>query len=160
MMEIIIKTILVGVGATIVMDIWAFILKLFDIKSLDYRFVGRWIGHFANGKFTHDKIFDSKPIQNEVFIGWLAHYLIGITFSILLVVIFGVEWLNHPTIFPALFVGLFTIVAPFFIMQPAFGLGIASSKLPSPNVMRFRSLLTHLIFGFGLYISALTLSLF
>ncbi|MDH1881905.1 DUF2938 domain-containing protein [Empedobacter sp. GD03797] len=159
-MEIIIKTILVGVGATIVMDIWAFILKLFDIKSLDYRFVGRWIGHFANGKFTHDKIFDSKPIQNEVFIGWLAHYLIGITFSILLVVIFGVEWLNHPTIFPALFVGFFTIVAPFFIMQPAFGLGIASSKLASPNVMRFRSLLTHLIFGFGLYISALTLSLF
>ncbi len=159
-MEIIIKTILVGVGATIVMDIWAFILKLFNVKSLDYRFVGRWIGHFASRKFTHDKIFDSKPIQNEVFIGWLAHYLIGITFSILLVVIFGVEWLNHPTIFPALFVGLFTIVAPFFIMQPAFGLGIASSKLPSPNVMRFRSLLTHLIFGFGLYISALTLSLF
>lgn len=159
-MEIIIKTILVGVGATIVMDIWAFILKLFNIKSLDYRFVGRWIGHFASRKFRHDKIFDSKPIQNEVFIGWLAHYLIGITFSILLVVIFGVEWLNHPTIFPALFVGLFTIVAPFFIMQPAFGLGIASSKLPSPNVMRFRSLLTHLIFGFGLYISALTLSLF
>jgi|GEM_PF-178405 len=113
-MEIIIKTILVGVGATIVMDIWAFILKLFNIKSLDYRFVGRWIGHFANGKFTHDKIFDSKPIQNEIFIGWLAHYLIGITFSILLVVIFGVEWLNHPTVFPALFVGLFTIVAPFF----------------------------------------------
>ena len=159
-MEIIIKTILVGVGATIVMDIWAFILKLFNVKSLDYRFVGRWIGYFANGKFTHDKIFDSKPIQNEVFIGWLVHYLIGITFSILLVVIFGVEWLNHPTIFPALFVGLFTIVAPFFIMQPAFGLGIASSKLPSPNVMRFRSLLTHLIFGFGVYISALTLSLF
>lgn len=90
----------------------------------------------------------------------VLHYLVGITFSILLVVIFGVEWLNHPTIFPALFVGFFTIVAPFFIMQPVFGLGIASSKLPSPNVMRFRSLLTHLIFGFGLYISALTLSLF
>ena len=154
MMEIIIKTILVGVGATIVMDIWAFILKLFNVKSLDYRFVGRWIGYFANGKFTHDKIFDSKPIQNEVFIGWLVHYLIGITFSILLVVIFGVEWLNHPTIFPALFVGLFTIVAPFFIMQPAMGSGFASSKTPHPFLNCLKSLLNHSVFGCGLYLTA------
>lgn len=158
-MEIIIKTVLVGVGATLMMDIWAFILRCFHIKSLDYRFVGRWIGYFFKGKFYHDKIVDSKPVKNEVLLGWVAHYSIGIVFSFLLVLIFGVQWLNHPTLLPAFIIGILTTIAPFFIMQPAFGFGFASSKLPNPNVLRLRSLLTHIIFGFGLYISAILLAL-
>ncbi|WP_312557714.1 DUF2938 domain-containing protein [Empedobacter brevis] len=158
-MEIIIKTVLVGVGATLMMDIWAFMLRCFHIKSLDYRFVGRWIGYFFKGKFYHDKIVDSKPVKNEVLLGWVAHYSIGIVFSFLLVLIFGVQWLNHPTLLPAFIIGILTTIAPFFIMQPAFGFGFASSKLPNPNVLRLRSLLTHIIFGFGLYISAILLAL-
>ncbi|MGU9939574.1 DUF2938 domain-containing protein [Empedobacter brevis] len=158
-MEIIIKTVLVGIGATLMMDIWAFMLRCFHIKSLDYRFVGRWIGYFFKGKFSHDKIVDSKPVKNEVLLGWVAHYSIGIVFSFLLVLIFGVQWLNHPTLLPAFIIGILTTIAPFFIMQPAFGFGFASSKLPNPNVLRLRSLLTHIIFGFGLYISAILLAL-
>jgi len=94
-----------------------------------------------------------------VLLGWVAHYSIGIVFSFLLVLIFGVQWLNHPTLLPAFIIGILTTIAPFFIMQPAFGFGFASSKLPNPNVLRLRSLLTHIIFGFGLYISAILLAL-
>ncbi|MCC7094423.1 MAG: DUF2938 family protein, partial [Ignavibacteriaceae bacterium] len=46
----------------------------------------------------------------------------------------------------------------FFIMQPAFGLGIASSKLPNPNLLRLKSLGTHLMYGIGLYVSAVLLN--
>ena len=158
-MDIIIKTILIGVGATLLMDVWAQILKIFYIKSLDYRFVGRWIGYFFKGKYNHHKIFDSKPIKDEKLIGWIAHYSIGIVFAFLLIIIYGKSWLIKPTLFPALVVGVLTIIAPFCIMQPAFGLGFASSKLPNANILRFRSLLTHLVFGLGLYLSALTLNL-
>jgi hypothetical protein len=72
----------------------------------------------------------------------------------------GSGWLIDPSVLPAISFGLLTVVFPFFIMQPCMGLGIAASKTPQPNLARFRSLLTHLIFGFGLYIFAKLMSLF
>ena len=84
-MNIFIKITAIGIGATLILDIWNYILSLLDIKSLDYRFVGRWIGNFVNGKFYHNNITLTPAIQNELFIGWTAHYLIGISFSFLLI---------------------------------------------------------------------------
>ncbi|WP_264346966.1 DUF2938 domain-containing protein [Rheinheimera sp. MM224] len=40
-------------------------------------------------------------------------------------------------------------------MQPALGSGIAASKTPSPAKARLKSLLTHSVFGLGLYLSGL-----
>ena len=47
-----------------------------------------------------------------------------------------------------------TLVAPFFIMQPAMGAGIAASNTARPNVARLRSIATHTVYGIGLYVSA------
>jgi hypothetical protein len=58
-----------------------------------------------------------------------------------------------------LIVGVVTVAAPFFVMQPAMGLGIASSKATNPNVARLRSVAAHTAFGFGLYFSALVVAL-
>lgn len=65
-MNTVFKTILIGIGATFTMDIYAFILKLLGIKGLGYKFLGRWVGHIFNGKFNHNKIFDSVPIKYEL----------------------------------------------------------------------------------------------
>ncbi len=159
-MDTIIKIILIGLGATFSMDIWAFILKkTLHIPSLNYAILGRWIGHFQYKTFYHQNITKSKPIKNEGIIGWGAHYTIGLSFAFLLVGIYGSDWLNSPDVFPALLIGITTIIAPFFIMQPAFGFGIAASKVPNPNIARLKSLLTHTIYGLGLYFSALLLNL-
>lgn len=148
------QTILVGIGATITMDVYSLFLNLFGIKTLDYRFVGRWIGHFFNGKFSHNTIFAASPIKYEQIMGWTAHYLIGISFAFLLTIVVGKKWLEQPTFLPALIIGLVTVIAPFFIMQPSFGLGFAGANLPDPNKARLMSLITHSVFGFGLYLSA------
>lgn len=158
MIIIILKTLLVGIGATLAIDIWVSFLKLFKIKSLDYRYVGRWVGNFSKGKFFHNKIQDSPPIPHELILGWTVHYLIGITFAFILIAVYGISWLDEPSILPAILIGLLTAIAPFFIMQPAFGFGVASSKLPHPNLLRLKSLSTHLIYGVGLYLSAHLLS--
>ena len=158
MIIIILKTIAIGIGATIAIDLWVTFLKLFKIKSLDYKYVGRWIGNFPNGKYFHNKIQDTPPIPHELILGWTVHYLIGITFAFILVAVYGVSWLDKPSFFPAIIIGLITAVGPFFIMQPAFGFGIASSKLPHPNLLRLKSLGTHLIYGIGLYASATLLN--
>jgi hypothetical protein len=51
-------------------------------------------------------------------------------------------------------VGIGTVAAPFFLMQPGMGAGIAASRTPRPNAARLQSLLTHAVFGLGLYITA------
>ena len=132
-MNILLKISAIGIGATLMLDLWNFLLGLFGIKSLDYRFVGRWIGNFVNGKFYHSNIMITPPVHNELFIGWTAHYLIGISFSCALFIV-GNGWLEKPLLVPAIIIGLATVIAPLFIMQPALGFGIASSNLPNPIV--------------------------
>lgn len=154
--EVLLAATVIGVGATLIMDLWAlFLMKVFSIPSLNYAMVGRWIGHLPRGVVVHSNIASSAPVAGETTIGWTAHYVIGVTFAGLLVWIFGMSWTASPTLIPALAIGLGTLAAPFFILQPGMGAGIAACKTPAPNIARLRSLSAHLSFGVGLYLSAL-----
>jgi hypothetical protein len=144
--------VLIGTGATAVMDIWGAARKwLLGIPPLDYGLVGRWLAYLARGRFRHDPIAASLPVQGERLVGWTAHYLTGIAFAAMLLAIWGLDWVRHPTIGPALIVGIGSVVAPFLVMQPGMGAGIAASRTPRPAVARLQSLITHGIFGLGLY---------
>jgi hypothetical protein len=148
----------VGIGATAIMDLWAATQKrLFAVPSLDYRLVGRWIGHFPRGRFRHDGIGKVAPIAGEAAIGWAAHYIVGIVFAGLLIGIWP-GWLRDPTLLPALIVGVGSIIAPFFVMQPGLGAGIAASRTPKPWLSRFRSLVGHISFAIGLFVSGILIS--
>lgn len=147
-----------GASATMVMDLWAALLRrALGVVSLDLALLGRWIGHFPRGRFRHERIALAAPIRGERLIGWSAHYTIGVAFAALLLAVSGVDWLDRPTLLPALTVSWVTLVAPFFVMQPAMGAGIASSKTPRPAVARVRSLVTHTVYGLGLYAVALAI---
>jgi hypothetical protein len=56
---------------------------------------------------------------------------------------------------PALLYGVGTVVFPLFVLQPSLGLGVASSKAPRPAQARLKSLMSHTVFGIGLYVCAL-----
>jgi Protein of unknown function (DUF2938) len=158
--EIVFRAVLIGIGATIVMDLWTLVRKrVFGVASLDYRMLGRWIGNLPRGQFAHDNIGKAAPVRGELILGWCAHYAIGITFALLLLEFRGLDWARHPTLLPALIVGIGTVIAPFLILQPAMGAGIAASRTPHPNTARLRSVLTHTVFGIGLYLSALLWSI-
>lgn len=144
----------IGSGATLVMDLWALLrARAFGVPSLDYALVGRWVGHMARGRFRHAPITASAPVRGERALGWLAHYAIGVAFAALLVAA-QPGWAREPTLLPALAAGLASLVAPFLVMQPAMGFGIAAARAPLPDVARRRSLATHLVFGLGLYLAA------
>lgn len=146
---------IIGIGATIVMDLWTLTQKrAFGVPVLDYAMVGRWIGHLPRGRVRHDPIAKAAPIAGERLIGWTAHYAIGIAFAALLLGIWGVSWARNPSLTPALIIGLGTVAAPFLILQPALGAGIAASRTPHPNLARLRSLITHFVFGIGLFVAA------
>ena len=155
-LEVVIRAALIGVGATVMLDLWnVFLKRLFGVPSLSMGMLGRWFGHFLRGRFMHDNIAEALPIPGERLIGWSAHYAIGITWAALLLAIWGLDWARRPTLLPAMIVGLVTLIAPFFIMQPGMGLGIAASKAPRPNVARLKSIASHTVYGVGLYGSAI-----
>lgn len=161
MHEIWLRAVAVGLGATFLMDAWALLLKhLYDVKGLDYRFVGRWIGHMTRGQFSHADIRKAPATLHEAAIGWAAHYAIGVLFAAGLAAVWGQSWFENPTLLPALVTGLLTLTAPLFVMQPAFGFGFASSRTPDPAKARARSLVTHTVFGLGLFLAAKALASF
>ena len=157
-MNEIVSAVIIGIGATLVMDAWGLVRKqLLGIPPADYALVGRWLGHMAQGRFRHERIAAASPVPAERLLGWGAHYLIGVVFALLLVAMCGAEWVREPTLLPALAWGLVTVAAPFLLMQPGMGAGVAASRTPRPNVARLQSLITHAVFGVGLYGSALVL---
>ena len=146
----------IGVGATAVMDVWAVALKRFwCIPSLNYAMVGRWLGHLPRGTFSHTAIGQAAPVRDEAGLGWTAHYAIGVLFAAVLLALAGQEWVEAPTFAPALLAGVLSVAAPFCILQPGMGAGLAASKTPHPNAARVRSLMAHTAFGVGLYLAAL-----
>jgi Protein of unknown function (DUF2938) len=157
--EFLTQGVLIGVGGAALMDAWALLSRrAFNIQGLDYALLGRWIGHFPRRRFFHERIASADPIRGERPLGWVAHYAIGIAFAFLLLAIWGLDWARSPTIWPALLIGWGTIVAPWFVLQPGMGAGVAASRTPNPRAARLRNLATHTVYGIGLYVSAVALS--
>ena len=150
-MNYVMCAVLIGAGATAVMDLWTVVRKQRFGVPFSYAPVGRWLSYVARGRFRHDPIAASPAVRGERLIGWTAHYLIGIAFAAILPALWGLDWARQPTLGPALIVGVGSVAAPFVVMQPGMGAGIAASRTPRPGAARFQSLVTHAIFGLGLY---------
>jgi hypothetical protein len=146
----------IGLGASVLMDAWNLLLKrALAIPSLNYGFLGRWILHMPEGTFRHARIGDAPEKRHERAVGWLAHYAIGSVLATVFVALQSGRWLARPTLLPALLYGIATVVFPLFVMQPSLGLGVASSKTPKPARAILKSLVTHTVFGVGMYLCAL-----
>jgi hypothetical protein len=157
--DMLLRGVVIGLAGAVLMDVWSLVLRRrLGIPTLDYALLGRWIGHIPRGQLFHERIASAEPVPWERPLGWMAHYSIGVAFAFLLIAIWGPDWLLAPTLLPALFVGLGTIVAPWFVMQPAMGAGIAGSRSPNPRATRLRNLGTHAVYGVGLYLSAVALA--
>jgi hypothetical protein len=146
----------VGVGATLIMDLWNLFLKqAFGVASLNYCLLGRWIAHMPMGTFRHVSIATAGRRVGECSLGWAAHYSIGVAFAVVFMALVSDGWLARPTPLPPLVFGLVTVAVPFVIMQPSLGMGVAASRARHPGKARLKSVTTHVVFGLGLYLSAL-----
>ena len=160
-MNMLASTLLIGAGATAMMDLWGIVRKpLLGLAPPDYGLVGRWIAHMAQGQFGHRSIAALPPVNGERIVGWTSHYLIGIAFAAVLTGVWGTEWVENPTMGPALVVGIGSVLAPFLVMQPGMGAGIAASRTPNPGAARLQSLITHAVYGLGLFATGRLLQLF
>lgn len=158
-MNQLVGTVLLGAGATALVDLWGLVRRaLFGTPPPDYAMVGRWIGHMPRGKFRHAAIARAAPVRGERAAGWAFHYITGIAFAAMLVLATGGDWLRQPTLAAALVTGMGTVAAPFLLMQPAMGAGFLASRAAQPGRARLQSLVTHAIFGVGLFVTGLLLA--
>jgi hypothetical protein len=154
-METFANILLIGLGATAATDLWSLLRRRWlRMPAPNWALVGRWMAGVAQGRFVHARLAEAAPVRGEAGIGWIAHYLIGIAYAALLPTLWGTPWLRNPTPGPALLVGIATVLAPFLLMQPGMGLGLAARFTPHPWKARLHSLLMHAVFGLGLYASA------
>ena len=54
--EFTLRAVLIGAGATMVMDLWGVLLRQCGVPTLNLAFLGRWIGHLPRGHWMHQSI--------------------------------------------------------------------------------------------------------
>src|SRR5580765_3225171 len=87
-------TIVVGVGATLFMDLGALFLKhVFGIAAANYCLVERWFLQMPDGTFMHASIAAAPDKRFECPVGWTAHYVIGTAYALVLVALVSGSWL-------------------------------------------------------------------
>jgi hypothetical protein len=152
--------IIIGIAATVILDIWVLVAKrAYDAAPANWALAGRWFAHMKDGIYRHDNIAEAMPVRGELAIGWIAHYVVGIVYGILVVAIWFFQNASYPTLYAPLLVGLvLATCAAWFLMQPGLGLGVAARKTPDPLRMRLRTIVNHVVFTLALYLSALALS--
>mgnify|MGYP000232870398 CR=1 FL=1 len=158
MLEFLVKSVLIGAGATAIFDVWVKILTLFGLPGANWTLGGRWFAYIPRGKLVHESIATSPPLPNETAIGWVMHYVTGIVFAAALILIWGMEWTREPTQGPAIIVGLSTVLLGWCVMSPCMGGGIAGQKRPDRWKVRVVQLANHYVFGLGLWLTALVIN--
>lgn len=152
-MDIVIHGLLIGIIATIGMDIWAAVAKHgLHLPTADWALVGRWFGHLPRGVFFHAAIAGSPKISHELTIGWVAHYCTGMVYGVAYLSIVQLVISTNPSLASALVFGLVTLIAPWLVLQPGMGAGAFASKTPRPGLMRLVNVSMHGVFGTCLYI--------
>lgn len=144
---------LIGIVATVCMDVWAAIAKhVLKLPTADWAMVGRWFGHIPRGTLAHHPISASPPITNELALGWIGHYVIGVVYGVAYLYIVKGILVGEPSLLSGIGFGIATLFAPWLIMQPAMGVGVFASRAPRPAIMRLTNFSMHAVFGASLYL--------
>jgi len=153
------QSLIIGIGGTAAMDLWALVLTgIFGLPLPNWGLVGRWFAHLARGTFFHKDIAEAQAVPNETALGWFAHYATGIIYAGTLIFFAGPAWVSNPTFLPAWILGLVTVAAGWFILQPGMGAGWAASLRPNPMLIRALNIISHPVFAAGLFGTALIVS--
>ena len=153
-MEQALRVLVMGITATVAIDLWAtFANRMLGWPRTNWGMVGRWIGHLRAGQFMHISIGSSPPVVHEASLGWTFHYVVGCIYAALYLMYVHSAQMGQPTLVSAVLFGLVTILSPWLLLQPALGLGMFASKAPRPNLVRLQNLIIHTLFGLALYYS-------
>ena len=149
----IIEGIISGIVATVLFDLFQKSLTFaYGINKAKWDLVGRYFIGVSRGKYVQEDLSSETIEKNELFIGYLVHYLIGVIYGLIYVIINSL-FLEQPSLILALIIGFLTVLGSWCLMMPyAFNLGFFGSKIEEQKQVLVQNLLFHFIFGVGLFL--------
>ncbi|TPW28267.1 DUF2938 domain-containing protein [Martelella alba] len=153
MSDVILFSLVVGIGATIALDIWVMIVKwVTGILPTNWGVVARWLIGLTQGQFILNGADTTPPGAGQRALGWAFHYVIGISYAVLLLLFWGAGFIQNPTVWPVVIIGfLASTLAGMFILFPGLGAGVMAHKLPNQAVMLLYLVVAHAIFAAAQY---------
>ena len=70
--------------------------------------------------------------RNELAIGWIGHYAVGILYGFVYVPLMRNGLGLEPSLLNGLVFGVLSTVVPWFFFMPAMGAGVLANKAPNP----------------------------
>jgi hypothetical protein len=149
----IIEGLISGLIATIIFDIFQQSLNFaYGIEKPKWELIGRYFLGYKRGIFNRVLIIEDELEKNELFWGYLIHYLIGAVYGIFYVSL-NELFFTYPSILVAYFVGFISVLGAWCYLMPfAFNLGFFASKSENRLKIMSQNLISHFVFGTGLFI--------
>lgn len=157
--DLLLFTVLVGLGSTIALDIWVTLLeKTIGSRATKWGMVGRWLTGLPHGQFILDGSNTSPPSGGEKALGWAFHYAAGFAYALLIPLVFGFGVVTQPTVMPFVVIGLLaSTMTGLVILFPGMGGGFFASKLPNRGMTILYLIVAHSVFAAAQYGTALIL---
>lgn len=148
----ILQILIAGVIATAVLDGWQQVCRLaLGIPITDWGLIGRWVGHFREGRFSHRDIGKAKPVVGERPLGWTVHYVVGVGYAFVYFLLMRYGFGSSPGLLSALLFGAVSVSVTWFFMEPILGAGVMGANIPHRPVALAHDFTSHLSLGVGLY---------
>jgi len=153
-LEIYLVALVAGIVGAFFMDLAEFQLERAGYSSgVSAMHVGRWFINLLKGKFKHKNIETCMPVNYEIQLGIVFHFIIGGGVVALLYPLFTqiIELQSLSShLLAGISYGLLTSVLPWFILMPSFGWGWFGLKTPFESEPVVTPLLSHAAYGLGI----------
>ena len=148
---IIAKVLIIGIGATIIMDLWGIALALISHSSYEWSTAGRMIGYLLRGEWLwHDGIMRAA-LPHENILGWITHYTIGILYALFYVIFCNDGFHQKADFLKSLSFAWFLMIFPLGMLAPITGNGFFNLETHTPLINLIHTFFSHSCFGIGLW---------
>ncbi len=142
-----------GLVATIIFDLFNQSLNFaYGIDKPKWNILGRYFLGYKEGRYIRETLLDDAEVKNELLWGNIIHYVIGVIYG-LIYVILNILFFDYPSIFIAYLFGFLSVLGAWCYLMPfAYNLGFFASKSNNQLNILVQNLIAHFIFGTGLFI--------
>lgn len=150
-MKLIVTGFVAGVIGTLAMDLLNNLVSRTGVfLKIDVAMIGRMAVGWTHGRFRYEHPDDMEQVSNEMIYGYLAHFGIGVSFSIPFILGWDL-WVGGPASpLWAVLYGVTTTTASFFFVYPLMGLGAFGRRSPERIKAFITPLANHFFYGVGL----------
>lgn len=140
-----------GIAGTIAMDLsnYAF-SRVGLILKIDVAMIGRMAAGWAKGRFSYGNPSELKSVTHETLLGYLAHYVIGISLAVVYLAAWELSVDGPPSPYWATLYGFVTTAVSEFYVYPSMGLGVCGRRSPERLKAGLSPVVNHLFFGLGM----------